>query len=54
MKISEAIMYAVHKAGGQVEYTKFAEWIGYLIKNDYLEMICDGEGQNVNNPHLDL
>ena len=47
MKISEAIMYAIQKAGSKVEYYQFAEWISHLIKNGYLELIYDGEGDRL-------
>lgn len=46
MKVSEAIMYAIQKAGGQVNYTQFAEWISILIKNGYLEIAYE-EGENL-------
>lgn len=47
VKISEAIMFAVHKAGGKIEYFQIAEWIGYLIKNGYLELASDGEDADI-------
>lgn len=47
MKISEAIMFAIQKSGGQVDYYQFAEWIGILVKSGYLESDCEGEGSNI-------
>ncbi len=38
MKISEAILLAIQKSGGRIESTQFAEWIGYLIKNGYINL----------------
>ena len=47
MKISEAIMFAIQKSGGQVGYYQFAEWIGKLINCGYLKADCEGEGPNI-------
>lgn len=40
-------MYAIQKAGGKVEYTQFAEWHSYLVKNGFFELVCEGEGNDV-------
>lgn len=47
MKISEAIMFAIQKSGGQVDYYQSAEWIGILVKSGYLESDCEGEGPSI-------
>ncbi len=39
MKISDAILYCIWKAGGQVPHYKFQNWIRHLVEAKYIEHV---------------
>lgn len=46
MKTSEALLYAIGKAGGEVVHYQFDTWIGQLVAAGFLEIEKRGEGDS--------
>ncbi len=47
MKASEAILRVIDANGGKIKYSQFSEWLGELIKREYLELLVEGKDKSI-------